>query len=64
MIQQFARSKTMIFALALSILSVLQASMDVFTEYITPQSAGLIGVIISVIVAVLRVLTTAPLSDK
>lgn len=64
MIQQFARSKTMIFAMALSILSVLQASMDVFTEYITPQSAGLIGVIISVIVAVLRVLTTAPLRDK
>ena len=64
MIQQILRSKTMMFALALAILGVLQASMDVFTPYLTPQASGLLTVLLGLLVAILRVLTTQKLSDK
>ena len=64
MIQQILRSKTMMFALALAILGVLQASMDVFTPYLTPQASGLLTVLLGLLVAILRVLTTMPLQDK
>lgn len=64
MIQQILKSKTMMFALALAILGVLQASMDVFTPYLTPQASGLLTVLLGLLVAILRVLTTQPLTDK
>lgn len=64
MLQQILRSKTMLFALALAILGVLQASMDIFTPYLTPQASGLLTVVIGLAVAVLRVLTTLPLDKK
>ena len=58
------KSKTMLFALVLAILGVLQASMEVFTPYLTPQASGLVGVAIGLAVAILRVLTTLPLDKK
>ena len=64
MIQQILRSKTMLFALALAILGALQASMDVFTPYLTPQASGLLTVLLGLLVAILRVLTVQPLSEK
>lgn len=64
MMKHILKSKTMMFALALAILGVLQASMDVFTPYLTPQASGLLTLIIGLAVAILRVLTTVPLSDK
>lgn len=64
MLKQILKSKTMLFALALAILGVLQASMDVFTPYLTPQASGLLTVVLGLLVAILRVLTTAPLSEK
>lgn len=64
MIQKILKSKTMLFALALAILGVLQASMEVFTPYLTPQAAGLLTLVVSLAVAILRVLTTMPLDDK
>lgn len=62
--QQFLRSKTIWLSMALSALGVLQASMDAFTPYISPQSAGLISVGVGAAVAMLRILTSQPLSDK
>lgn len=64
MFTQIIRSKTMLFAILLSVLGVVQASMDVFTPYLTPQASGIITMIIGVVVAILRVVTTQPLSDK
>jgi hypothetical protein len=58
------RSKTLLFSLALSILGVLQASMDVFTDYLTPHAMGFVTLAMGVIVAVLRVLTTQDIRDK
>lgn len=64
MLIQILKSKTMIFALLLAVLGVIQASMDIFTPYLTPQAMGFITVLVGVAVAVLRVLTTMPLSNK
>lgn len=64
MIQQIIRSKTMWLAIVLGVLGVIQASMDVFTPYLSAQAMGIVTLIIGVAVAVLRVVTTQPLSDK
>ena len=63
-IEKHARSKTMWFALMLAVLGVVQASMDVFTPYLTPQGAGFATLIVGAVVAILRVLTTQAISDK
>lgn len=64
MIEQHARSRTMWFALTLAVLGVVQASMEVFTPYLTPQGVGFVTLIIGAVVAILRVLTTQAISDK
>lgn len=61
---QILKSKTMLFALLLAVLGVIQTSLGVFTSYLTPQAAGIITVIVGIAVAVLRVLTTQSLGDK
>lgn len=58
------RSKTLLFSLGLSVLGVLQASMDVFTAYLTPQAMGFVTLAVGVVVAILRVLTTQGIRDK
>lgn len=64
MLIQILKSKTILFALLLAVLGVVQASLGVFTAYLTPQAAGVLTIVIGIAVAVLRVLTTMPLSDK
>ena len=64
MIKQFAKSKTIIFAAILAALGVVQASMEVFSAFLTPQAMGVLTMVIGVVVAVLRVLTTTSLGDK
>lgn len=61
---RIAKSKTLLFSLAISVLSVLQASMDVFTAYISPQGMGFVMLAVGVVIAVLRVLTTQDIKDK
>ena len=58
------KSKTLWFALALAIFGVVEMNVKYFSNYLTPEIFGLFSILISVIVAVLRVLTTTPLSDK
>lgn len=58
------KSKTIWFALALAIFGVIEMNVKYFTNYITPEFFGIFSILISVIVAVLRVLTTTPLSEK
>lgn len=62
--QKLFRSKTIIFSAVLSALGVIQASMGVFTPYLSPDAIGLLTVIVGMAVAVLRVVTKVPLSDK
>ena len=64
MLAQMMKSKTMLFSLALAILGTLQASIGIFTAYLTPQAMGVVTMIIGMAVAVLRVLTTSSLGDK
>lgn len=64
MFQKIIRSKTMWLATLLSVLGVVQASMDVFTPYLSAQAMGIVTLIIGVLVAILRAVTTQPLSDK
>lgn len=58
------KSKTLWFALALAIFGVVEMNVKYFSSYLTPEVFGLFSILISVIVAILRVLTTTPLSDK
>lgn len=64
MLQKILKSKTMIFAMALGVLGAVQASLDVFTPYLSAQAMGFVTMAIGMAVAVLRVLTTMPLEDK
>ena len=58
------KSKTLMFALALSILGVIEMNVRVFAAYMTPELFGMFSIAISIIVAVLRIFTTLPLSQK
>jgi len=58
------KSKTLMFALALAILGVIEMNVRVFAAYMTPELFGFFSIAISVIVAVLRIFTTLPLSQK
>lgn len=64
MIAQIIKSKTMLFALLLAVLGVVQTSMEVFSPYLTPQAYGIATMVIGIVVAVLRVLTTTSLGEK
>jgi len=58
------KSKTLIFALILAIFGVVEMNVKVFSVYMTPQMFGFFSIGISVIVAVLRIVTTLPLDKK
>ncbi len=58
------KSKTMMFALALAIFGVLEMNLKVFAPHLSPAFFGWFSILISVIVAVLRVFTTMPLDKK
>lgn len=64
MLTQIMMSKTMMFALALAVFGVIETQIGFFSQYMTPQTFGLFNIVISVIVAVLRILTTMPLNKK
>ena len=63
-IGQVIRSRTMWLAAILSALGVLQASTEALTPYLGAKSVGLLTLIVGVLVAILRVVTVQPLSDK
>jgi uncharacterized membrane protein (DUF485 family) len=52
------------FALALAVLGVIEMNVKFFTAYMTPELFGVFSISISIIVAVLRIFTTLPLSEK
>ena len=62
MISSLLRSRTVWFAILLAALSVVQGYLGVFK--LDAQTEMLVGIGISVIVTVLRIITTQPLSQK
>lgn len=58
------KSKTIIFSLLLAIFGTLQAGWGLIDDYLSPRAAGFGALIIAVLVAALRVLTTKPLDEK
>ena len=63
-LQRIIRSKTMIYALILSVIGVIQVSTDFLTTIMSPHAFGYLTLLSGIIGAILRVLTTQPLSDK
>ena len=61
-ISQVLKSKTMIFAVLLAVLSASQALIVELP--LNPLEQGVVGVVVAAGVAVLRILTSVPLSDK
>ena len=58
------KSKTLMFALVLAIFGVIEMNVKVFSVYMTPTMFGFFSIGISVIVAILRIVTTLPLDKK
>lgn len=58
------KSKTIWFAIALAVLGAVLATLPLLKEEVNPVWYGVLTMIISVIVAVLRVFTTLPLDKK
>ena len=59
---QLIKSKTVIFAIILAALSVVQGYVGLLP--LTPVQQMYVGIAISVIVTVLRIVTTQPISAK
>jgi hypothetical protein len=64
----FLKSRTMMFALALAVFGVLEVSMGALRAVLLPllgeAAFGLFTVGVSIVVAVLRVVTTQPINEK
>ena len=61
-IQQALKSKTVLFAIAIAVLSVVQGFVVLLP--ITPIDQMYVGIVISVLIVLLRAVTTQPLSSK
>jgi hypothetical protein len=59
---QLLKSRTVLFALLLAVLSILQGY--VFLLHISPVQQMFVGVGLSVIVTILRIITTQPINAK
>ncbi len=59
---QLLKSRTVLFALLLAVLSVLQGYVGLLP--LTPIQQMYVGLSIGVIVTILRIITTTPLSEK
>ena len=64
MIKQLIKSKTILFACLLSALGVVQASTEVFAQFMTPTAYGVFTLVVGVAVAILRTVTTTSLGEK
>jgi len=61
-ISQLIKSKTMLFSVALAMLSVSQGF--IIELAITPIQQGIVGMIIAGAIAALRIITTTAIADK
>ena len=59
---QLLKSKTVLFALFLTVLSILQGYVNLLP--LSPTDQMYVGIAISVVVTLLRIVTTQPISEK
>ena len=62
MLTQLLKSKTVWFAILIAVLSVVQGYVALLP--VTPVQQMVVGMVISVAVLVLRLITTQPISEK
>jgi len=58
------RSKTLLFSILLAVFGVLEQSQAFVSSIVGQENTGFVMIGISVVVAILRFLTTQPLSEK
>jgi hypothetical protein len=63
-IKQALKSRTMIFALALAVFGVIETQIHVFSQFMSPEAFGIFNIVVAIAVALLRVITTVPLTQK
>ena len=61
---QALKSKTLWFALLIAVGGILEQSQAVVTQIVGPANTGWVMLVISVGVAVLRIITTQPINQK
>lgn len=61
---KFLKSRTIIFSMILAAFGVLEMNMKVLVNYVPEDLYGLLVLGVSMIVAVLRVITTVPIDQK
>ena len=61
---QALKSKTLWFALLIAVGGILEQSQAVVTQIVGPANTGWVMLVISVGVAVLRIVTTQPINQK
>jgi len=64
MIKQLLKSKTMLVALALEILGVVQLNADFLSTVMTPAQFGYVMLGIGIVMKILRMMTTTSLGEK
>ncbi len=64
MIKQFLKSKTMLAALALELLGVVQLNADFLSTVMTPAQFGWVMIGVGVAMKLLRMATTSSLGEK
>jgi hypothetical protein len=58
------KSKTLMFAALLAAFGAAQSTLPAVRDFVSPDLYGYITLAVAVLVAVLRVVTTKPLSEK
>ena len=61
---QALKSKTLWFALLIAVGGILEQSQAVVSQIVGPANAGWVMLVISVGVAILRIITTQPINQK
>ena len=61
-ILQLLKSRTVIFAILLAILSIVQGYVGLLP--LTPVGQMIVGCLIAVCITILRIITTTPISEK
>ena len=60
----YLKSKTLWFAILIAVGGILEQSQAVVTQIVGPANTGWVMLVISVGVAVLRIITTQPINQK
>ena len=63
-IKHALKSRTMLFVLALAVFGVIETQIHLFSQFMSPEAFGVFNILVAVVVAVLRIVTTMPIKDR